>query len=417
MGAFRKASFGIIVILLGYISFSLIYLFTQSDSEAVAEANTVVPTETLNPTLTSVPTLIPTKRPTFTPTPKVSPSATSTRLPAPTATEVITATASLSASLSDEPETTATDTPTPTATLTPITGVLNDSQVNLRRGPGTEFDVVGQVNTGDVVAVFEQNEAGDWFYITVANETLTPAERIWIYAEFVDLDGAEANQIPVQGQATPTPVTPTPVPVIIALGRVTDDAVNIRSGPSTNTTIIGRADLDQPLQVLGGTADESWWEIINPFDETEIGWITAEFVEITEEISSTSNVEGSLLITSTISSETTFSQTDTITRTDILTQSSNQLRGDEDENEGDEEAEGEDESPADTETEDTSSANNNLVAIANPAGVGLPGLGNYLAPNSTNPLTGLPLPALRQQQRPILTCINNDSQARPPIRH
>ena len=53
------------------------------------------------------------------------------------------------------------------------------------------------------------------------------------------------------------------------------------------------------------------------------------------------------------------------------------------------------------------------ATLAAAAAPGLPGPGNFGSSGGVNPLTGLPLPADRIGNRPVIVCINNDYAARP----
>jgi uncharacterized protein YgiM (DUF1202 family) len=68
-----------------------------------------------------------------------------------------------------------------------------DTPVNVRNGPGTRFKVLGQLKSGQVVPVLDQNEDGSWLQIPFGR-----AEG-WVNASTVIVAG---------GEPTPTP-TPT----------------------------------------------------------------------------------------------------------------------------------------------------------------------------------------------------------------
>ena len=67
----------------------------------------------------------------------------------------------------EEPAPTQTPVPTPTAVLAQV----EPSSVNLRAGPGTNFDVIGYVFGGDVYVVEDQNDTGTWLQITLNDGT------------------------------------------------------------------------------------------------------------------------------------------------------------------------------------------------------------------------------------------------------
>lgn len=129
------------------ISFKLRMLFALM---AVAVALAGCSLEALLPaTATSTPTITPTYTLSATATATLSPTATATF----TATITPTATATASA------------TATPTATPTVYGVVSAQGRINVRAGPGTQFDVMGSLAPESGVQVIGANDEGDWYQI------------------------------------------------------------------------------------------------------------------------------------------------------------------------------------------------------------------------------------------------------------
>lgn len=132
--------------------------------------------------------------------PEPTDTATATDTPAPTDTPTPTATAT------DTP----TITPTPTMTPTPAPQVrANGKNVNVRRGPGTVFPVMGVLRDGETASVIARGPKG-WLQIDLNGKTG------WIYSGVVEVIGpidalAMAEDIPTP-PPTPTPVPPTATP-------------------------------------------------------------------------------------------------------------------------------------------------------------------------------------------------------------
>lgn len=127
-------------------------------------------------------------RPTFTPT--VIPTAT----PLPTDTPLPTATPL------------PTDTPTPAAPKAKAGGA---GQVNLRSGPGTAYEEIGQVATGDELDILATNPAGDWYQVCCVN-----GQNAWIVARLVEVIGDPALVQVAQDIAEPPTATPAPVVIL-----------------------------------------------------------------------------------------------------------------------------------------------------------------------------------------------------------
>jgi hypothetical protein len=112
---------------------------------------------------------------------------------------------------------TPTEAPTdePTQTLTPEAKPIAQaaSIVNLRSGPGTNYDLAGSLQATEPVEVIAKNGTGDWWQVRLAS-----GSAAWVYAPLVTVTGsadgiAIAADIPTP---PPAPPTATPAPVVQA---------------------------------------------------------------------------------------------------------------------------------------------------------------------------------------------------------
>lgn len=98
---------------------------------------------------------------------------------------------------------TATPTTSPTATPTPETPYITTTRpMNIRSGPGTNYDVVGYATDGEKLIVTGKNSAGNWWRIEFKGQDA------WIYAFYV----TETNTDGIRAVPTPAPPSPTPAP-------------------------------------------------------------------------------------------------------------------------------------------------------------------------------------------------------------
>lgn len=154
----------------------------------------------------------PTPTPTKTPVPvEVVNQPVDTPTVAPTAAPVVVPTntpAPIAATNTPVPPATDTPVPLPTSTPTPDLPVVA-SEANLRSGPGTDYDVVGQAAAGQALDLVGRNAAGDWYQL---------ANGAWIAAFLVT--GTVGDVAVVAAPALPTsvsePVVSTPVPPVVA---------------------------------------------------------------------------------------------------------------------------------------------------------------------------------------------------------
>ncbi len=176
---------------------ALLLLAAAGCTQLGPQATPVPPTKTPKPTFTATPP--------FTPTPMILPTATK---PPATATPVA-----------------PTNTPVPPPTVVPPTNTpvpaarFSTSQaVNVRNGPGVNYNLLGQLGTGQAFEITGKNNAGDWLQFTYNGQ---PA---WVSASLVNVSGDTssvkiAQNIPAppapQPTARPQPTTP-PQPVATA---------------------------------------------------------------------------------------------------------------------------------------------------------------------------------------------------------
>jgi uncharacterized protein YraI len=162
--------------------------------------------------------------PTFTPTPRQAVDAPAAAESAPTFTPapVDAETASVAEEQSSPQSAPQSEAP---AQSQPARGgptpklVVNTALVNLREGPGTDFNIVTIVDLGYEMEITGKNSAGDWWRVCCVGE-----QAGWIAAELVDTNGP-VDQVPVtEGGAplevaksvasTPTTAPPTQPPAV-----------------------------------------------------------------------------------------------------------------------------------------------------------------------------------------------------------
>ncbi|HEY3476219.1 MAG TPA: SH3 domain-containing protein [Anaerolineales bacterium] len=90
-------------------------------------------------------------------------------------------------------------------------------QLNVRSGPGTDFNSLGTLNPQDVVSLIGKDPNGAWLQIEFPTG---PEGKGWVSAAFVQVQGAENVPIVsesglVVGTGTPTVIPPTPSPTLV----------------------------------------------------------------------------------------------------------------------------------------------------------------------------------------------------------
>ena len=116
---------------------------------------------------------------------------------------------------------TATPTPTPTPIATPIPTPKPDAVVNvkallnLRSGPGTDYDVLGVLKEGDHLKVTGRNQADDWLRVVAPD-----GQEGWVAVPLLEINVSFDDVAIIQAPPTPTPTaTPTlellPPPILL----------------------------------------------------------------------------------------------------------------------------------------------------------------------------------------------------------
>lgn len=119
--------------------------------------------------------------------------------------------------------------------------------LNIRTGPGTDYDLAGSYNRGDRVQITERK--------TVTGTVWGKTDKGWISLDYVKLDDNAA-----QANKTYT---------VIA------DRLNIRSGPSTDDSIVGWVDYGNKVTVLEVKTNdrgERWGRLSN-------GWVSMDYLK------------------------------------------------------------------------------------------------------------------------------------------
>jgi N-acetylmuramoyl-L-alanine amidase len=134
--------------------------------------------------------------------------------------------------------------------------------VNVRSGPGTQYDIIGQLNSGNEVLITgRSNEESDWLRVDFLGRDG------WLAYFTVTVVG-DANDLPiVLPRATNATALAAPMPTPAALSAVSDlyitayRRVNVRSGPGSSYVSIGSLEAGSTADVTGKSEDDVWLRI------------------------------------------------------------------------------------------------------------------------------------------------------------
>lgn len=159
-----------------------------------------------------------------------------------------------------------------TAALAPVVvaATIAGDRINLRNGPGTDYDAVGRISTGTPVQVIGRNHEGSWFQVRERAGKPT----FWVSAELLDMtDGAADTLFEVQ----PDQIPPPPPPKV---ATVRETGLQLRDGPGTNYISMSGLQSGTQLELLERYQD--WFHVGIPGGAD--GWVKGEFLSIEQGI-------------------------------------------------------------------------------------------------------------------------------------
>lgn len=133
-------------------------------------------------------------------------------------------------------------------------GTTTDENVNLRKGPGTDNEVITKLPAGIALQVLSQQNG--WFKVSTPKGTVG-----WITNDFFKVGAASTAKARSNG-----PVTAT----------LSESSVNLRKGPNTRFASYGKMAQGTSVEVLARNGD--WLKVRSP--RGTIGWIAQDLIDI-----------------------------------------------------------------------------------------------------------------------------------------
>jgi uncharacterized protein (TIGR02594 family) len=131
---------------------------------------------------------------------------------------------------------------------------VDATSLNLRQGPGVNFSVIGTLKKSEMVDGLGVSPDGQWAQVRKAAGVTG-----WASLKYM-------TKI-----AAPPPSDPNDVIMI-----VTTDTLNVRSGPGTGYTVVGKVNRGARLVYLDATPAWDWVNIKTP--ENKAGWCSAKYL-------------------------------------------------------------------------------------------------------------------------------------------
>lgn len=175
-----------------------------------------------------------------------------------------------------------------TTTQEPVTVTVTATDVNLRKGPGTNYTRVGTANKGQQLVITET--------ATGSGYTWGKFDGGWIALQYTDYDAVvngNTQQPAPEPAPEPTPEpapepkpepTPNPEPAKVTGTVNVQDWLRVRSGPGTSYSIVAYLSPKQKVEILeqSTVGSTKWGKIAN-------GWISMDYVILDKTESSDGN--------------------------------------------------------------------------------------------------------------------------------
>ncbi|SFD57208.1 N-acetylmuramoyl-L-alanine amidase [Lentibacillus persicus] len=145
---------------------------------------------------------------------------------------------------------------------------ITTDNLNVREGPGTNFNRIDQVNTGDRFPIRSQSEA--WIEIEIDD-----GRSGWVSSEFVTIDNVADNDAVSTSEKTIT---------------IKHKNTHLRKGPSSTYDIAGYANAGEKFDVIN--ENEDWLEVTN---EEQSGFLFKGLIE-SQSQSNTPGIENKTIV-------------------------------------------------------------------------------------------------------------------------
>lgn len=157
---------------------------------------------------------------------------------------------------------------------TPI-GIVTAAYLNVRTGPGINYAIIGQILGSRELPILGRSSDSRWYQVE------TEIGIGWVFAEYLATQYAFSG-IPVTVAST------TGAQVVGPLAVINTSAVNLRSGPGPDFTVLAILAGGEEGQIIGQTADSTWWLV-----EMRVGtgWIYAVNAALRGDLSSVSIID------------------------------------------------------------------------------------------------------------------------------
>lgn len=173
-------------------------------------------------------------------------------------------------------------------------GTVNVSALNLRSGASTQTRVVTVLSKGATVQI--ESTQGDWYKVTSGSVSG------YVYAKYITAGSSQTSQSGTTSSASGS------------VGVVNTSALNVRSGASTSTSVLGTIGLGTKVNIIG-TSGSDWYQVSLTLNGSTVNaYVYKTYITLTDGQTS-GNTSGS---TSSDASNTSSGQTTTVSGSGVV---------------------------------------------------------------------------------------------------
>lgn len=143
-------------------------------------------------------------------------------------------------------------------------GYVNDGPLNVRSGPGTDYDRIGSLSQGAAVTITEVLDG--WYKIT-SGDTVG-----YVSAQYITI-GELPQEAPAPSETPSEPEAKPETEPEFTEGYVNTSALNVRTGPGTDYDKIGLLHIGDAVTVLSEV--DGWYKITS---DSLSGYVSKEYI-------------------------------------------------------------------------------------------------------------------------------------------
>ncbi|WP_374718034.1 SH3 domain-containing protein [Neobacillus sp.] len=180
-----------------------------------------------------------------------------------------------------------------TSTNRNIAAIAKTSQLRVRSGPGSNFQIIGFLNKGQEVSILDQNE--NWYKIS------SPFGERWVSKEFLELKTAKLEN------------STASVSKNGEIGTVKSKILNVRKEPTASSKLVGKLAKGTKVTIL---SKENKWVKVKYLNI--IGWVSGSYLDTQLRTTSETNNKMTTGIIGTVTAESLSVRAGSSTKSEII---------------------------------------------------------------------------------------------------